>query len=294
MISSSEIWFDTDIGSDVDDALALYFLAQMLSLSEEPGMVAVSTSYGPTEVRARAASALLNTLHQSSIPVYAGQDMPSSNVGKLWSTGNEHLGGNPQAQIISLAELSQPVNEDVTLLITGPSTNSIELLSKDAFRKHCKKIIMMGGSFQSSEAVPQIENNFEGDPAAMQFLLQQGVPITLLPIDLTLRFPLGKQAEDRLMDNSSDSHQLLQLWATHWKKFTEQFPINLPFRNQIYLHDPLAAAYCYWPELFETRSARISVLDTGEIVESETGNLVTVCTEVSQEVIHRLEEIIAP
>ena len=68
-MSVREILLDTDIGTDVDDALAL---ALVLAVPEELDLVAVTTVAGDTEVRARIASRLLAAGGRPDVEVCAG------------------------------------------------------------------------------------------------------------------------------------------------------------------------------------------------------------------------------
>ena len=77
------IILDTDIGSDVDDALAL---ATVLG-SESVNLLGITTVYGDTKLRARIAHHLCHIANKS-IPVFAGVETPLSGR-KVWSTGSE-------------------------------------------------------------------------------------------------------------------------------------------------------------------------------------------------------------
>src|SRR5450432_1039783 len=69
---SLPVFVDTDIGDDIDDALAL----ALLLCSPEVSVVGISTVFGDTYLRARLAAYLLQVYGYSSIPVAAGQAMP--------------------------------------------------------------------------------------------------------------------------------------------------------------------------------------------------------------------------
>src|ERR1700692_1471821 len=66
------VFVDTDIGDDIDDALAL----ALLLCSPEVEVVGVSTVFGDTFLRACLASYLLQTYGHPDIPVAAGQAQP--------------------------------------------------------------------------------------------------------------------------------------------------------------------------------------------------------------------------
>ena len=67
-----KIWLDTDIGGDIDDALALL----LAMASKEVELVGVSTVFENTEARAKIAKTLLKMGGFGKVPVYAGNGVP--------------------------------------------------------------------------------------------------------------------------------------------------------------------------------------------------------------------------
>ena len=66
------IWIDTDLGSDVDDALALAYALRHPELE----LVGVSTVFGDVSLRTRITRALLEVAGQASVPVVTGLGAP--------------------------------------------------------------------------------------------------------------------------------------------------------------------------------------------------------------------------
>ncbi|MEZ4280723.1 MAG: nucleoside hydrolase [Myxococcota bacterium] len=85
---SLRIWIDTDIGSDVDDALALAYALRHPELE----LVGVSTVFGDVALRSQIAQALLAVAGAPSIPVFTGLGAPLApeRVGRMF--GHEGLG----------------------------------------------------------------------------------------------------------------------------------------------------------------------------------------------------------
>src|ERR671924_236556 len=75
---------DTDIGSDVDDALAL----AMLFGAPEVDLLGVTTVYGDVQVRARIARRLARLAGRDALAVVAGASRPLSG-GEAWWAGFE-------------------------------------------------------------------------------------------------------------------------------------------------------------------------------------------------------------
>ncbi|ELP84541.1 inosine-uridine preferring nucleoside hydrolase, putative [Entamoeba invadens IP1] len=86
------ILIDTDIGTDFDDALALLYALHL----KDANMVGVTTTYGPTEIRAIDAHKICDPffkLHPDypKFPIVAGASCPLGSHRKLFLYGNEGL-----------------------------------------------------------------------------------------------------------------------------------------------------------------------------------------------------------
>ena len=92
-----KILFDTDIGSDVDDALALLLLLQMPSVE----LVGVTTVYGKVDIRAKVAKKILNAA-QRDVPVVTGAAEPLHSNEQVWHTGTEGRG------VLTAEEVAMP------------------------------------------------------------------------------------------------------------------------------------------------------------------------------------------
>ena len=67
-----KVWIDTDVGGDIDDALALLLAMS----SKQLEIVGVSTVYENTLARARIAKTLLALGGKGDVPVYVGESTP--------------------------------------------------------------------------------------------------------------------------------------------------------------------------------------------------------------------------
>src|SRR5690348_237137 len=79
---------DTDIGTDVDDCLALALLVS----SPELQLEAVTCVYGDTTLRSRMTRKLLQLRGLTDIPVYAGAIKPLVSQRPIWWEGHEGQG----------------------------------------------------------------------------------------------------------------------------------------------------------------------------------------------------------
>jgi pyrimidine-specific ribonucleoside hydrolase len=187
---------DTDPG--VDDAVAL-----MLAVaSPEVQLLAVTTVFGNVNVEATTANALrLRALAGlGQLPVAAGAARPlvyPRPQGTVRWHGRDGLGGradllpepsggvNALGAVALMATLLRGAVAPVTLVAIGPLTNIALLLAvHPEVKPRINRIVTMGGHLSG----PPAEFNINSDPeAARRVLVEEDVPTTLVPLDLTLR-----------------------------------------------------------------------------------------------------------
>ena len=143
------IVLDTDIGTDVDDALAL----ALTLASPELELVAVTTVAGDTMRRARIAARLLALADRADVPVHAGCERALSAPGGFAWFGHEGDGileGSADAvsgepAVDALLRLFGPA-EELELVAIGPLTNvAVALEREPAFARRVARLTVMGG-----------------------------------------------------------------------------------------------------------------------------------------------------
>lgn len=268
---------DTDAG--VDDALALIFALRSPELHVE----AITTVSGNVHVDLCTENVLrvLDILDLSHPPPVArGESDPL--VKPLFTAPEVHspdgLGGlhflmdttgalryaKPTAEPIPapafrvLADLADRYADDITLITIGPLTNVAKAILEYPNRmKGYREIICMGGAFQVyGNTTPVAEFNIYVDPQAAQLVLESGIPITFVPLDVTERVCLlmdhvVHQVEPhgtRLSQFIAD----LTLGYIRYHMETEGFP-------GCYLHDPLAIGYAVDPTFCGTHQGHVEI-----------------------------------
>ncbi len=243
------VLLDTDIGDDIDDALALALLIQ----SPEIHLVGVSTVFGNTLVRAMLAYHVLHTYGRIYVPVVAGQARPL--------LLNQRPSGVPQAMILSdcqqcsakhqhsyasgpdlIRKMARNYPYTLTLVCIGPLTNIATALQQDPqIRGMIREIVMMGGS----SGAPFPEWNVRGDAQAAKVVLNSGIPITMIGFNVTTRCQLRDQDLEQFRESEDPRvqllHRLIEIWQTHRPGWHPGRP---------FLHDPLTIAALCQPELF--------------------------------------------
>ncbi|MDQ2906863.1 MAG: nucleoside hydrolase [Chloroflexota bacterium] len=245
---------DTDIGDDVDDALALALIAN----SPEIDLRGITTVFGDTTLRARLAAHLLRVFEHPDIPITAGLGTPlqprrrPSGVPQA-AILNEHetytLSPKSAPELIIETVMAHP--GQVTLLCLGPLTNiATALQTEHHLFMAIRNIIVMGGT----SGIPWAEWNVRNDPLAAQIVLAAGTPVTLIGLNVTLQCHL--RAEDIAAMRAQESARtkllsdLIAIWQRHHPRWQPQLP---------YLHDPLTVVALCAPELlrFEEITVRV-------------------------------------
>ncbi len=191
---------DTDPG--VDDAVAL-----MLAVaSPDVHLLAVTTVYGNAGLETTTANALRLRAFAGldHLPVAAGatrplvypRDQPTASRHGVDGLGGradllpDPIGSVDSRGAVALAsDLLHAAADPVTLVALGPLTNVALLLAAHPEAKPwIDRIVIMGGYLGGLPA----ESNIRADPeAARRVLVEEHVPITLVPLDLTRRAPVG-------------------------------------------------------------------------------------------------------
>ena len=254
-----KVLIDTDIGDDIDDALAL----ALALCSPEIDLLGVTTVFGDTQRRAYLAAHILEVYQHKEIPVAAGQQAPLMY--------RHRPSGVPQAAILDpcisndtlsrltapelIIETSMEHNGAITLFCLGPLTNiATALLIEPRLFLAIKNIVMIGGT----TGIPLPEWNMRSDAQAAKIVLASGIPITLLGWNVTMRCQLRESDIENLhYQHSPQTHLLSQLLAV-WQRHRPRWHPRLPF-----LHDALTiVAFCA-PELFQFEVMTVRVFTRG-------------------------------
>jgi inosine-uridine nucleoside N-ribohydrolase len=255
-ITDRRLILDTDIGSDVDDAMAL---AQIMGT---PGLdlVEVHTVYGDTALRARIARRYA-ALAGLDVEVVAGETTTLSGR-EVWWAGHEgslhddldretfSAASAPERLITRLRE--QPGELDVVAI--GPLTNLAAALEMEPdVAQWIRQLWVMGGSF-GDDAVP--EHNFRSDDVAAQAVLNAGIPTTVTGLEITRLVTIDAERLQRIRAAGRLGAALgadIEQWWAYWNETW-----NVP-------HDPVAVLTLTRPDLFTfSEPGRIDITIGGE------------------------------
>jgi purine nucleosidase len=243
---------DTDIGTDVDDLLALVFLAHAPELRLE----GVTTVYGDTLLRSRIAAAAWQRTGNTAIPVVPGATEPLSGREIFWC-GHEGE-GIPSLEAASvdqsrtadqfLIDNSNLYSGELEVLAIGPLTNIAKAISRDpGFASRTKRLYLMGGAYWLDYS----EHNIECDNLAARIVFDSRIPITAIGLDVTLRISLTERELPQIAQLPNGLGPLLEKQIRIWWQYLGV--------NHNHPHDPLAALAMVRPDLFLFENCEIRV-----------------------------------
>ncbi len=246
------ILLDTDIGSDIDDAFALALVLR----SPELDLLGVTTVSGDTQARARLAAKMLCEAGRASVPVAGGEPgKPLPIEQTRWAEG---FTGPPLRQENAVELLKAEIERrpgEITLVAIGPLTNLAALLKRyPGVSQKTRRIVLMGGSIAhgyGQDPNATAEFNIASDPPAAQVVFSSGIPILMVPLDVTAMLQLDSAGRHRLFTHLSPLTDALTLLYHLWNQETPT------------LFDPMAAALLIDPTLCETQPLAIEVDSKG-------------------------------
>lgn len=258
--------FDTDIGTDVDDALALAFALG----SPEIDLRAVCVTNGDVallDLRARIAARLLGLAGRPDVPVLRGAPGRLGESDRHMALGSEGEGllevpfAGDEAAVLDgdaaswLMERSR--SERLHIVATGPLTTIARaLLSDPGLASRLGGLSVMGGMVHPEHFSPywrrwlaepghpgeQLDYNTACDPAAALVCAESGLDITWVTIEVTLRTGMTSAALAALHAEGtpfcSALARLTEIWAARHYRHAEH---DLPGTVANW-HDPLAMA----------------------------------------------------
>ncbi len=265
------IFLDVDTG--VDDALALILALR----SPEFTLQGISTVSGNVPLARSTANtlAVLDALDAPPIPVAAGADAPLLGSGRTAEEvhGDDGLGGlfhtlPPSRRRVSedavglLLETIRRYPGTLTLVATAPLTNIALAIRQDPeTMRQLRALIVMGGAIRVPGNIgPVSEFNFAADPEAAAIVLGAGLPLTLVPLDVTERVILTR----RLVEKSSRGGGI-QAFVARITAVTMAFHREHEGTDGMFLHDPLAVGVALDPSLVRQESLAVAVETQGAL-----------------------------
>jgi purine nucleosidase len=241
---------DTDIGTNVDDALALAFAVRHPDLD----LRAVTTVSGDTKRRARIAKKLLLLAAREDIEVAAGVRCEARS-GRSVEHGQEGAGLLEENETLPISErdavtllLEKCLTHDYEVATVGMQSNVAAALERDPrFVERVPRLTVMGGVFGPVRFLGQvlpasIDHNLNVDPDASLLALNAGLEALYVPVDVTMGAWLLSKHVDALRRGDALCRALarqIDAWSPVLRSMGRG---TIPDDHAALLHDPLAVA----------------------------------------------------
>jgi purine nucleosidase len=262
-----KIVIDTDPG--LDDAVAILLALAATEELEVLGIVAVAGNL-PLASTERNARRVCELAGRSDVPVYAGCARPML---RPLATA-EHIHGEPARDRLLLPEPTMALQAQhgvdflverlhaaepgtITLCALGPLTNiAMALVKAPEIAGRIAELVVMGGAgFELGNVTPAAEFNIHVDPHAAAIVIDSGVPITMIPLDVTHQVLTTPPRLDALRGlGNRCGAAVAALLDAFEKKRRPKFGSRARA-----LHDPCVIAYLLQPALFGGREVNVAI-----------------------------------
>ena len=291
------ILLDTDIGTDVDDALALAFALR----HPEIELATVTTVSGDTRRRAQIAAKLILLNGGPRIEVAAGRSQPLTSEGRTFWAGHEGRGLLEESEDIPISSrdgvdliIDTLLAEEMEVVTIGPLTNLAAALEREPrIAKRVPRLTVMGGFFHRCElggklVPPSVDYNLNADPQASIAVLSAPIPTTYVPADVTMRTHLLDEHVQRLEAVADPLLQalarLVRVWMPIQANLLAIGGLPAPPGLAAIPHDPLALATLVDRRFVKMKTSSATVAVAGGLlrtfVDPVAGREVEVATDV--------------
>ena len=276
---SKKIILDCDPGHD--DAVAI-----MLAIaSDDIDLLGITCVGGNATLENTKLNALkiCSLLKREDIPIYAGSDKPlkydlvtAEHVhGKSGlDTDGEPINLDPSHKIEEMSAIDFIIKEcknseePIYLCPTGPLTNIALCIQKDpSIKDKIKEIVLMGGAAMClGNITPAAEFNIYVDPHAANVVLNSGIEITMMGLDVTHKVNVNDEVINSIKSNNNKA----SIFFADLMDFYSKFHRELYETGDCPLHDPCVIAYLIDSEIFKGKKAHVQVEEDSNLTRGET------------------------
>jgi len=248
---------DTDIGSDIDDAVCLAYLLRQPKCE----LLGVTTVSGNVRERAALADAVCKAAGRRDIPIHAGcshginlgevqPEVPQAAVLPRF----EHRAPSEYKAGTAVEFLREQINArpgEITLLAIGPMTNLGVLFTLDPdIPKKLKSLVLMCGVFTNTIPYCAKEWNAICDPVATAITYgARTTPHISIGLDVTMKCQLPSAECVKKFNDIGGPLKVVAAMTEVWAKGG----------HLVTFHDPLAAAVIFKPEICKWADGKVEV-----------------------------------
>ena len=273
-----KIIIDTDPGQD--DALALMTAFGAKDYLNVLGVTCVAGNV-PLELTSINALKICELSGALNVPVFAGSKAPLKR--KLITAEHVHgktgLDGTELPLKFKELELKTAIDfiidctekyrdEKITICALGPLTNIAKVLTKNSgVTESIEEIVLMGGGFfEGGNITPAAEFNIYVDPEAARIVLESGVKITMLPLDVTHKTLVQRNFLEKLRKSRKNS----AVEASKLLDFFERYDVEKYGSQGGPLHDPNVIVYLLNPEIYHGKLVNVEIEVNSELTRGMT------------------------
>lgn len=163
---------------------------------------------------------------------------------------------DPRHAVDLMVALGVADGAGLTLVATGPLTNVATALRRQPrLAERLERVVLMGGAIGLGNWTPAAEFNMLADPEAAHVVLSSGVPITMLPLEVTHGALAGDEVLARIDGLGTPVSRMA---AALLRYFADTYRTVFGFPAPA-VHDPCAVAWLIDPSLVETRPLHVEV-----------------------------------
>ena len=274
-----KIILDCDPGHD--DAVAIMLAAANDNI-EILGITCVAGNATLENTKLNALK-ICSLIDKTNIPIFAGSNKPIN--ADLVTAAHVHgesgldIKGNPieVADNFTIQDLNAvdyiiqtclEQSEPIYLCPTGPLTNIALAIKKEpSIKNNINKIVFMGGAGMSlGNITPAAEFNIYVDPHAADIVLNSGIPLVMMGLDVTHKVMVN----DEIIKDFKKNRNKSSYFFVDLMNFYSKFHRKLYQINGSPLHDPCVIAYLIDSSLFKGKFVNVVVEKDSPITRGKT------------------------
>lgn len=164
-----------------------------------------------------------------------------------------------------IVEEARKYHHEAYVALLSPATVLARALERDPeLPLHLKGLVIVGGSWlEAGDAGPVSEYHFHVDPHAARKVIHSGVPLVLIPLDISRRFAFSPAELDELLAGKSAACNLLRRLLPGGLRASAE---NSGIEGLI-LPDLAGICWLLWPHFFTTKLRVIDIETRGELTK---------------------------
>ncbi len=270
------IIIDTDPG--IDDALAILLAIASPEIHIE-GLTIIDGNCS-VEQGVRNALSILELAGSTQIPIFKGCETPLVQPLLLAPETHGYTGlgyanlPEPQTKVRSGHAIDFIIDTvmnnpgEISIVAIGPLTNlALAIRYEPRLVTNIKEIIIMGGAILAGgNTTPLAEFNTYADPHAAHIVYHAGIPITLVPLDVTYKIIFTNELMQRLLVLPTAIPQFIADATRFYMEFHDEYQKI----DGCVINDPLALAVCFRPDFVSVEEHFVDVDISGGVSMGKT------------------------